>query len=72
MHSEFRCFDLYRIERSEEIGEIGWDAARESGGIILVEWPEKLGIFAPSEAYRLVFGAENGARFVDGPESLLS
>lgn len=65
-------FDLYRIEGPEEICEIGWDAARESGGIALVEWPEKMGIFAPANALRLSFGTKDGQRFVDGPESLLS
>ena len=66
-------FDLYRVERAEEVPEIGWDAARESGGIALVEWPEKMGPFAPLEAVRFVFGAApDGRRFVEGPESLLS
>lgn len=66
-------FDLYRLERAEEIYDIGWDAAREAGGIILVEWPEKMGMFAPERTYRLTFGiAEGGRRFVDGPEEMLS
>ncbi|MCB9978036.1 MAG: tRNA (adenosine(37)-N6)-threonylcarbamoyltransferase complex ATPase subunit type 1 TsaE [Rhodospirillales bacterium] len=65
-------FDLYRIEGPEEICEIGWDAARENGGIALVEWPEKMGLFVPANALRLSFGTKDGHRFVDGPESLLS
>lgn len=34
-------FDLYRIEESEEIYEIGWEEAL-SDGIVLIEWPERL------------------------------
>ncbi len=39
-------FDLYRLEDPEEIYEIGWqDALFE--GIILVEWPVRLGALLP-------------------------
>jgi tRNA threonylcarbamoyladenosine biosynthesis protein TsaE len=41
-------FDLYRLEEPEEIFEIGWEEAR-AGGIILVEWPERLGNLAPAD-----------------------
>lgn len=34
-------FDLYRIEKSEDIYEIGWEEAL-SDGIVLIEWPERL------------------------------
>lgn len=36
-------FDLYRLKDPEEIYEIGWEDAL-SGAIMLVEWPERLGI----------------------------
>ena len=39
-------FDLYRVENAEEIYEIGWEEAL-SGGIILIEWPERLGNLLP-------------------------
>lgn len=35
-------FDLYRIEDSEEVFELGWEDAL-AGGITIVEWPERLG-----------------------------
>ncbi len=44
-------FDLYRLAGPEEIAELGWDEARM--GIVLVEWPERLGPFAPSGALRI-------------------
>lgn len=39
-------FDLYRLEDPEEIFELGWEDAI-SGGITLVEWPERLGPYTP-------------------------
>jgi tRNA threonylcarbamoyl adenosine modification protein YjeE len=39
-------FDLYRLCEPSEVYEIGWEEAR-SGGIILLEWPERLGALLP-------------------------
>ena len=33
--------DLYRIERPEELEELGLDEARDDG-VLLIEWPERL------------------------------
>lgn len=35
-------FDLYRLGDPEEIHELGWDEAC-AGGIVIAEWPERLG-----------------------------
>jgi tRNA threonylcarbamoyladenosine biosynthesis protein TsaE len=35
-------FDLYRLKTPDEIYEIGWEDAL-SGGLVVVEWPERLG-----------------------------
>ena len=40
--------DLYRLESSEEILELG--LLDETDSIVLVEWPEKLGTYVPTEA----------------------
>jgi tRNA threonylcarbamoyladenosine biosynthesis protein TsaE len=41
-------FDLYRLEgQRDEILELGWDDARR--GVILVEWPERLGGLLPRD-----------------------
>lgn len=42
-------FDLYRLEDPEEVYELGWDDAL-SEGIVLVEWPERLGALIPENA----------------------
>jgi tRNA threonylcarbamoyladenosine biosynthesis protein TsaE len=44
-------FDLYRLDGPAGLDELGWDEARE--GIVLVEWPDRLGALAPPEALRI-------------------
>lgn len=41
-------YDLYRLGGPGGLMELGWDEARE--GIVLVEWPERLGGIAPEGA----------------------
>ena len=48
-------FDLYRIESAEEIYELGWEDAL-SDGIVIVEWPQRLGSLAPPDALAVTFG----------------
>jgi tRNA threonylcarbamoyladenosine biosynthesis protein TsaE len=55
-------FDLYRLTGPDGLLELGWDEARE--GIVLVEWPERLGRLVPAGALRveLAPGPEEDAR----------
>lgn len=46
-------FDLYRLQSPEEIFEIGWENAI-TDGICLVEWPERLGMYAPQQAKTII------------------
>jgi tRNA threonylcarbamoyladenosine biosynthesis protein TsaE len=39
-------FDLYRLEKPEQIYELGWEEAL-ADGISLIEWPERLGPLLP-------------------------
>lgn len=43
---EIYHFDLYRLKSPEELYEIGWEDAL-SGGILLIEWPDKLEYLKP-------------------------
>ena len=53
--------DLFRIEDSSELDELGLEAADE--GVLLVEWPERAGASAFPEALGLTLDfAEGGAR----------
>jgi tRNA threonylcarbamoyladenosine biosynthesis protein TsaE len=42
--------DLYRLERPEELTNIGWDDIVVSHALILVEWPERGGDRIPGDA----------------------
>ena len=39
-------FDLYRLETPEQVYELGWEEALAEG-IVLLEWPERLGPLLP-------------------------
>ena len=58
-------FDLYRLGGPAEVPELGWDEARD--GIVLVEWPERLGHLTPAGALhiRLAPGATEDARVAE-------
>jgi tRNA threonylcarbamoyladenosine biosynthesis protein TsaE len=55
-------YDLWRIDGPEALEELGWDAARD--GIVLVEWPDRLGTLRPHDALTLTLapGAAPDAR----------
>ena len=42
----FWHFDLYRLEAPEQVFELGWEEALAEG-IVLIEWPERLGDLLP-------------------------
>jgi tRNA threonylcarbamoyladenosine biosynthesis protein TsaE len=54
---EAHHFDLYRLSGPAEVAELGWDAARD--GLVIVEWPERLGVLRPADA--LVLQLAQGA-----------
>lgn len=41
-------FDLWRLDGPAAVVELGWDDARE--GVVLVEWPDRLGALRPADA----------------------
>ncbi len=41
-------FDLWRLDGPEAVAELGWDEARQ--GVVIVEWPDRLGALAPCGA----------------------
>jgi tRNA threonylcarbamoyladenosine biosynthesis protein TsaE len=42
----FWHFDLYRLEAPEQVYELGWEDALAQG-IVLIEWPQRLGPLLP-------------------------
>ena len=65
-------FDLYRLERPEEVFELGIEEAL-AGDICLIEWPERLGALLPAARLdlELRFAARPEARHaaLSGPDS---
>lgn len=57
-------FDLWRLDGPADLAELGWDEARE--GIVLVEWPDRLGALRPDDALRIALapGATADQRLV--------
>ncbi len=55
-------FDLYRLDGPAGLRELGWEEAQE--GVVIVEWPDRLGAEAPPGALRiaLAFGEAPDAR----------
>lgn len=45
-------FDLWRLDGPDAVAELGWDEARQ--GVVLVEWPDRLGDLRPEEALTVV------------------
>ncbi|MGE4062506.1 MAG: tRNA (adenosine(37)-N6)-threonylcarbamoyltransferase complex ATPase subunit type 1 TsaE [Rhodospirillaceae bacterium] len=52
-------FDLYRLTRAADVLELGWEEAM-SGGIILVEWSERLGPLLPPQRLEVVLAPHRG------------
>lgn len=47
-HGTIYHFDLYRLEREDELIDIGFEEYLESGNICLIEWPELGEAFYPA------------------------
>ena len=45
-------FDLWRLDGPDGLHELGWDEALD--GVVLVEWPDRLGALTPAGALRVV------------------
>ncbi len=58
-------FDLYRLTRPDEVYELGFEEALGEG-IVLIDWPERLGPLLPAERLelRFEFAERNEARRV--------
>ena len=53
--------DLYRVENTHELDELGLDDARSDSALV-IEWPERLGSGLWSDAVQIVFEIEGWGR----------
>ncbi len=51
-------FDLWRLAGPDDLLELGWDEAR--AGIVLVEWPDRLGPLRPTAALLVTLAPAEG------------
>ncbi|MBB5517493.1 tRNA (adenosine(37)-N6)-threonylcarbamoyltransferase complex ATPase subunit type 1 TsaE [Amphiplicatus metriothermophilus] len=56
-------FDLYRLEKAEDVWELGWEEALETGAA-LIEWPERVAALLPARALVLRLEPEGAGRRV--------
>jgi tRNA threonylcarbamoyladenosine biosynthesis protein TsaE len=43
--------DLYRLERAEDVAELGWRELGDAHEIVLVEWPERAAQLLPADRW---------------------
>lgn len=56
-------YDLYRLKRADEIFELGVEEAFYTG-VSLVEWPEKMGAFAPRNMWTVSIRTDGERRVI--------
>jgi tRNA threonylcarbamoyladenosine biosynthesis protein TsaE len=56
--------DLYRLERPDDVAELGLDELTDAGGVLVVEWADRAGDLLPAEHIRVrcEFGAAETER----------
>jgi tRNA threonylcarbamoyl adenosine modification protein YjeE len=52
-------FDLYRLDSPEQVWELGFEEAL-SGGISLIEWPERMGSLLPAQRLDVTLSIQGG------------
>jgi tRNA threonylcarbamoyladenosine biosynthesis protein TsaE len=57
-------FDLYRLDEPQQVYELGWEEALAEG-IVLLEWPERLGRLLPKHlSVTLELASDDGRRAI--------
>ena len=56
-----RHYDLYRIEKPEEVDELGLDEALDDGAA-LIEWPERALAWLPPDRLHVAMSMKDGTR----------
>lgn len=58
-HGPLAHLDLYRLKSADELEEIGFSDLRQ--GIMLVEWPDRMGSYAPKKHIAVTIAIPQGA-----------
>ncbi len=57
-------FDFYRINKLQEVYDLGYDHYFFSGNYCFIEWPEKMDDLLPEDCIRVDMHEENGQRVI--------
>ncbi|MHC8508087.1 MAG: tRNA (adenosine(37)-N6)-threonylcarbamoyltransferase complex ATPase subunit type 1 TsaE [Rhodospirillales bacterium] len=57
---EIHHYDLHRVERPDDVLELGVEESFAEA-VTLIEWPERLGRYTPTDHIEIVFTAPDGA-----------
>ncbi len=52
--------DTYRVASLDELVDLGWDDLLRSGGVVLVEWPERIAPALPPERLEIALEYDEG------------
>lgn len=59
-------FDFYRLKHPEEVFELGWEDALSEGGLVLMEWAERIGPLLPPNLIHIVITPkDDGSRLIE-------
>ena len=61
---QFVHLDLYRLNGPEDLWELGWEELGDRDQVVIVEWPERAGVFLPDDRWEIELD------FVDKDESV--
>lgn len=55
-------FDLYRLEKESDFVGLGFEEVFDAGGIVAIEWPDRIASLIPSFAQEITFSHAEGQR----------
>ncbi len=64
-------FDPYRLDSAEAFADIGFDEYFERGGVIVIEWADKIAMLLPAERLTLTLSEERAAEYSEDSERLV-
>ena len=48
--------DLYRLEREDQLAQLGWDEIISARAVVFIEWPERAGNLLPTSRMAITLG----------------
>lgn len=56
--------DLYRIEATDELWELGWAQIGDGGEVVLIEWPQRAGEYLPKDHWAITLEVPDDEPFL--------